>query len=312
MLNLSAGLPLRTATRKAASGMTGPVIAGVDGSPQSIAAAHWAAGEALRRGAELHLMHVWPWLPHVIPGIPSPIALQAETRRMLARAQADIVAEYPELVVETRLVTTDAANALVTATEQAQVLVLGSRGLGGFHGLLVGSTGLETAARSRCPVVLVRRSEDAAQPAQGEPRRLPVVLGLDARHPSEVLIEFALRAAADRGTWLRVVHTWGLPPLWSVNPMHLGEGERGQMEDTETQLLRDAVLGWQSKYPAVDIRPDVRLGSAAETLVDEARQASLLVVGRHLQRPPLGLRLGPVAHAVIHHAVCPVAVIPHD
>jgi nucleotide-binding universal stress UspA family protein len=292
--------------------MKQPVIVGVDGSPQSISAAHWAAEEALRRGAPLRLLHVWPWLPHVVPGIPSPTALQAETRRMLTRTRDEIGAAYPELTVETSLVTVDKPDALLSSAADAEALVLGSRGMGGFHGLLVGSTGLAAAARAGCPVVLVRKGEDSTRPAPDPGRPLPVLLGLDARHPSDALIEYALRAAADRGTWLRVIHTWGLPPLWSVNPMHLGEGERGEMEDTETQLLRDAVLGWQGKYPSVDIRPDVRLGSAAETLVAEARHSCLLVVGRHLHRPPLGLRLGPVAHAVIHHAVCPVAVVPHD
>ena len=291
---------------------TRPVIAGVDGSPQSIAAARWAAAEAVRRGAPLRLLHVWPWLPHLLPGAPGPSALQVETRRMLARAQADLRTEHPDLAVDTALLTVSTPDSLVTAAEEGQLLVLGSRGLGGFKGLLLGSTGLATAVRAGCPVVLVRAGGPALPvPGAHAARALPVVLGLDARHPDDTLIEFALQAAAQRGTRLRIVHAWGLPPLWSVYPMHLGEGERGEMEDTETQLLRDAVLGRQEKYPDLDIRPDVRLGSAAETLVDEAEHACLVIVGRRLHRPPLGLRLGPVAHAVMHYAACPVAVVPH-
>jgi len=293
------------------------VIAGVDGSPQSIAAAHWAAREAVRRGVPLRLLHVWPWLPHLVPTSPGPSALQVETRKMLARAQADIQSENPGLQVDTALVTVTEPDSLAAAGRDAEMLVLGSRGLGGFRGMLLGSTGLATAARAECPVVLVRVGEPSAPvdppstAAGASARTAPVVLGLDARHPSDTLIEFAMRAASERGTGLRVVHSWGLLPLWSVNPMHLGEGERGEMEDTETQLLRDAVLGWRQKYPDLDIRPDVRVGSAAEVLVDEAARACLVVVGRHLHRPPLGMRLGPVTHAVIHYAPCPVAVVPH-
>ena len=281
------------------------MIAGVDGSPQSIAAAHWAAREAGRRGVPLRLLYVWPWLPHLFPGVPSPSELQVDTRRMLARTQADIQSENPDLAVDTAVATVSEPDSLTAAGENAEMLVLGSRGLGGFRGMLLGSTGLVTAARAECPVVLIRAG------APSDPQAAPVVLGLDARHPSDTLIEFALRAAVERGTRLRVVHAWGLPPMWSVNPMHLGEGERGEMEDTETQLLRDAMLGWHEKYPDLDIRPDVRLGAAAEVLVDEAEHACLVVVGRHLHRPPLGLRLGPVTHAVMHYAPCPVAVVPH-
>lgn len=284
-----------------------PVIAGVDGSPQSIAAAHWAAAEAVRRGLPLRLLHVWPWLPHLAPAAPSPSALQVETRRMLARVQADIRAEYPELDVETQLSTNTDPDGLVLAGRQAELLVLGSRGIGGFERLLLGSNSLTAAARAVCPVVLVRAAATEAATLSR-----PVVLGLDARHPSDALIEFALRAAEERGTTLRIVHTWGLPPLWSVNPLNLGAGEQGEMESLETQLLHDAVLGWHDKYPAVEIHPDVRFGSAAEVLVDESDRACLVVVGRHLHRPPLGLRLGPVVHSVIHYATCPVAVVPHS
>jgi nucleotide-binding universal stress UspA family protein len=284
-----------------------PVIAGVDGSPQSIAAAHWAAAEAVRRQAPLQLLYVWPWLPVQAASIPSPAQLQEGTRQMLDRARADILTEHTDLAVETVLATANNPDALATAGREAQLLVLGSRGLGGFKGLLVGSTGLATAARATCPVVLVRAGEHAAE----QPGSRPVVLGLDARHPAEATLDFAVQLAAERGAPLRVVHTWALPPLWSVNPIRLGEGERAEMEDQETQLLRDAVRPWQDKHSGVDIRTDVRLGSAAEVLVDEADRAALVVVGRHLQRPALGLRLGPVAHAVIHHAPCPVAVVPH-
>lgn len=282
-----------------------PVVAGVDGSPQSIAAAHWAAREAERRNLPLRLLYVWPRSPLLVPDAPSPSELRGETQRMLARAQADIRTEHPELPVEVELVTGTDSDGLVQAGRGAELLVLGSRGVGGFERLLLGSNSLTAAARAECPVVLVRAGTGHT------PAPHPVVLGLDARHPSDTLIEFALRAAEERGTRLRVVHAWGLPPLWSVNPMLLGEGERGDMEDTEAQLLRDAVLGWRDKYPTVEIRPDVRLGSPAEILVDESDRAGLVVVGRHRHRPPLGLRLGPVAHAVIHYATCPVAVVPH-
>lgn len=294
--------------------MKRPVVAGVDGSPQSIAAAQWAAGEAVRRDAPLRLLYAWPWLPHLFPGAPSPDALQADSLRMLAHTRMDIQADYPNLVIDTELLPYSSIDGLIAVGDDVELMVLGSRGTGGFDELLVGSTSLAAAARSICPVVLVRATENPgdAAPADATSARGPVVLGLDAHHPSDTLVDFALQAAAYRGTRLRVVHTWSLPPLWSVNPFRLGETERDQMQEQETRLLAEALHGWNTKYPGVDIRPEVRLGAAAQVLVDEGEQAAMLVVGRRSQRSPLGHRLGAVTHAVIHHAPCPVAVVPHE
>jgi len=288
--------------------MTHPVIAGVDGSPQSIAAAHWAAREAARRGVPLRLLHAWSWLPHLLPEASSPTEIQGHTLRMLARTQADLAAAFPELTVERELLDRSTPEGLLAAAHEADLLVLGSRGLGGFKGMLLGSTGLVAAARSTCPVVLVRADADRAGHAPAH----PVVLGLDARHASDALIEFALDSAAMRGCPLRVVHAWDLPTPWSTHHLQLGEADRAKREDQETQLLHDTLRGWSEKYPTVDIHPDVRSGSAAQILVDESELAALVIVGRRIRSHSVGPRLGLVAHAVIHYAASPVAVVPHQ
>ncbi|MHA6757982.1 universal stress protein [Streptacidiphilus sp. PAMC 29251] len=288
--------------------MTHPVIAGVDGSPQSLAAAHWAAREAARRGVPLRLLHAWSWLPHLLPGASSPTEFQGHTLRMLARTQADLAAAFPRLTVERELLNLSTPDGLLAAAQEADLLVLGSRGLGGFKDMLLGSTGLVAAARSTCPVVLVRADADSRDAL---PQR-PVVLGLDARHPSDALIDFALHTAAQRGCPLHVVHAWDLPTPWSTHHLQLSEAERAEREDQETLLLHDALRGWSEKYPTVDIHPDVRSGSASQILVDESDPAALVVVGRRIRSHAVGPRLGLVAHAVIHYATSPVAVVPHQ
>ncbi|MHA6757910.1 universal stress protein [Streptacidiphilus sp. PAMC 29251] len=288
--------------------MKRPVVAGVDGSPQSLAAARWAAREAVLLGSPLRLLYAWPWLPHLYPGSPSPDALQADALRMLTGAGADIQADFPDLAVDTEMLSYSTVDGLLAAGDDVELMVLGSRGTGGFRNLLVGSTSLAAAARSTCPVVLV---PDGESPEGAVASRREVVLGLDARHSSDALIDFALRTATSSGSSLRVVHAWSPPPLWSVNPVDPGVPERDRMH-RESRLLAEALHGWAEKYPGTRIHAEARPGTAAAVLVDEATKAGMLIVGRQVTRPVLGMRLGPVAHAVLHHAMCPVAVVPHD
>jgi nucleotide-binding universal stress UspA family protein len=299
--------------------MTYPVAVGIDGSPQSTAAARWGAREALRRGLPLLLVHAWRVLPAAagMPGVGIGL-VEDDARALLEAARDDVRSVYPDLAVDTLPLTYDDRDGLVALSGKASLLVLGSRGLGGFTGLLVGSTGLDTAARSHCPVVLVRAGEgsvDEYRRVDGDPvgalQPRPVLLGLDARHPSGTLLEFALRTAEQRGAELQVVHAWSLPPLWSVNPVYLPDSERARIHDEQVALLDTALRGWEQKFPTVTVHRTVAFGGAAEVLVREAEQAALVVVGRQLHRSTWGPHLGPAAHAVMHHAACPVAVVPH-
>jgi len=297
--------------------MRHPVVAGVDGSPQSIAAAQWAAREAVRCGLPLLLVHAWRALPSM-PGGPGVEPPPDDSHSVLAIARSAVRAEYPDLSIDTRELTFATPDGLVNASKEAELMVLGSRGLGGFAGLLLGSTGLDTAARSHCPVVLVRAGEgpaDEYQRIDGDPvgalQPRPVVLGLDALHPSEALLDFALRTADRRGAALRVVYAWNLPSRMSVTPVRMGPSGHDQLQEQRTRTLNEALRGWDQKFPTVDIRPAVRFGSAAAVLVEEAGHAALVVVGRRATRPAMAMRLGPAAHAVMHHAVAPVAVVPH-
>ncbi len=283
---------------------TSTVLAGVDGSPQSTAAAHWAAEEALRRGASLRLVHAWPWLTDGVSSFAEPDDLPDAAQRTLAEAAEAVRARHPELTVQTDAVLDAPIDGLVAAAADADLLVLGSRGRGGFTGLLLGSVSMSVAGRSGAPVVVVREAgEDADGAAE-------VVVGVDAHAPEEEVLAFAFREAALRGAPVRAVHGWELPPLFGYAGGAVPAGEVDQLEALEAKLLSLALAGPRERHPEVAVVEDVRLGSA-RALVEASAAASLVVVGRRRRPLEFGPRLGRVAHAVLHHAEAPVAVVPH-
>lgn len=300
--------------------MLPPVIAGVDGSAESLAAADWAAREAARRDRPLRLVHVWNWHPRQEDGEPVTAAQRQRARRVLRQAKERVRAVAPNVRPYDEQVEGPATAALLKAAEESELLVLGSRGLSGFTGFLVGSVAQGVLARATGPVVLVRAGEEAADehlPAPGgRPSILTgyrdVVLGVDLGDPCDAVIGFAFEAARLRGARLRVVHAWQPP-----SPLGLGPGEIGLVSGAERAgewlgFLSAVLQIWRDKYPGVEVAETVVEGRAQSALLRAASGASLLVVGRHLTDRPAGPRIGPVTHAAIHHVGCPVAVVPHE
>ncbi|GGW92809.1 universal stress protein [Streptomyces chartreusis] len=296
--------------------MLPPVMAGVDGSAESLAAAEWAAREAARRDRPLRLVHAWQRQPRKDAG-PSAAAAQ---RRVLRQAEDRIRRTCPGAEVDAEQVEGPAAGALLHAAEQGELLVLGSRGLSGFTGFVVGSVALGVVARATLPVVLVREGEEASDehlPADdGSPSTRTgyqdVVLGLDLGDPCDEVIEFAFEAARLRGARLHVVHAWQEP-----SPLGLGPGEIGLVNGPEQAdewlgFLDAVIKVWRDKYPEVEVVETVAEGRARSVLVRAATGASLLVVGRRTSERPAGPRTGPVTHAAVQHVGCPVAVVPHE
>ncbi len=171
------------------------------------------------------------------------------------------------------------SDGLVGAAKDAELLVLGSRGLSGVGGFLVGSVGLSVVARAELPVVLVRADEQAADGDETNPEDRPVVLGLDADGPSDAVIEFAFAEAARRGTSLRVVYGWSLPPYYAYG-FALDAGLHDELSREETDSLTQALRPWRQNHPDTEVFLEPRVGSAADHLVDASREASR----RH--RPP--------------------------
>ena len=296
--------------------MTGPVVAGVDGSRRSLVAAEWAAREALRRGVGLLLAHACPPLPRRVSPVPGVDAWQHVGEQMVRRTADEFMDRHPGLDVEGVHTDTEPGQALLAAAADAALLVVGARGWGGFDGLAVGSVALHVAATADCPVVTVpdtaARPSDEDEEAEAEAEADEVVAGFTAHTPADETLGFAFRAARERDALLRVVHAWALPPAspsaWMLTVL---EEDRGLWEDQESQAVSDALRAWREKYPQVPVAPDVVLLGPAQALVRASERARLLVVGRRTSPRMAERRLGPVAHAVLHHAHCPVAAVPH-
>ncbi|MGW2250067.1 universal stress protein [Kitasatospora sp. NPDC001660] len=292
------------------------VLTGIDGSPESETAAHWAAHEARERGTVLRLVHVWPWLATgatADAGTPHPSGLRPAALDALTGLAERLRATHRGLTVETLLTGDDPVDGLLDAAGAAELVVLGSRGLGGFAGLLVGSVGHAVTARSRVPVVLVR----SRRPATGEggigSSRGEVLLGLDVRQPAGALLEFAFAEAGLRGVRLRVVHSWQLVPAGSYAGLLPPLADAPVQERAAAAALAQALEPWRDKYPDTEVIEELRLDGAGWSLVHSAAEhgAALVVVGRRERPLPVGPRLGPVAHAVVQHSPAPVAVVPH-
>ncbi|MFI7413380.1 universal stress protein [Streptomyces sp. NPDC049627] len=300
--------------------MLPPVMAGVDGSAESLAAAEWAAREAARRDRPLRLVHAWNWHPRQGAGEPATAAQRYLARRALRQAEDRIRRTCPGVKLDDEQIEGPATAALLHAADQADLLVLGSRGLSGFSGFLVGSVALGVVARATRPVVLVRAGEEAADehllagdgsPSTGTGYR-DVVLGIDLGDPCDEVIEFAFEEARLRGARLHVVHAWQ-----AQSPIGLGPGDIGLVEgpaqaDEWLGFLTAVLQVWRDKYPEIEVVETVTEGRPQSVLVRAASGASLLVVGRRTTDRPTGPRTGPVTHAAIHHVGCPVAVVPHE
>ncbi|MCJ1676965.1 universal stress protein [Streptomyces sp. APSN-46.1] len=284
------------------------VTVGVDRSPESRAAARWGAREAALRQVPLRLVHAVDW-PDA-PLIPRPGRETADrwADEVLTDALEDVRRRYPQVEITTRCLSGRPAAALAAEAADAGLLVLGSRGLGGLVGFLIGSVSLSTLVATETPVALVRVTDepDESGPAPfGE-----IVVGVDIHEAADRVLSFAFEEADRRGCALRAVHGWKLPAAYAYVPFLDPDSER-EISRGVTQMLDDMLLPWRHKFPAVSVTHNAFRGSAGHQLVQAAAGADLVVVGRHLRRSPLGAHLGPVAHAVLHHAAAPVAVIAH-
>ncbi|MFJ3921778.1 universal stress protein [Streptomyces sp. NPDC090022] len=288
--------------------MKNHVTAGVDGSPESRAAARWAAREAVLRQVPLRLVHAVDWpLDPVVPGIGRQ-DVDRWADQALAEAAQELHRRHPQLEVTTRCPTGRPAAALAAEAADASLLVLGSRALGGVVGFLIGSVAMSTVIATDTPVVLVRVADDPDGPGTGDGAE--IVVGVDIHEAGDRVLAFAFEEAERRGCPLRAVHGWKMPAAYTYVPFFDPENER-DIGRSVAHMVDDMLLPWRHKFPEVEVTSNVFMGSAGERLVHASHGAGLVVVGRRLRRSPLGVHLGPVAHAVLHHAAAPVAVVAH-
>ncbi|MEU7703332.1 MULTISPECIES: universal stress protein [unclassified Streptomyces] len=288
--------------------MSREIVAGVDGSPESLAAADWAAREALHRDLPLRLAHAWRWEPLDLPLLQDRASQEGVADALLSDARDTLARRYPDLALTAGVLDDTPVAALLGTEDRAEMLVIGSRGHGAVAGFLLGSYGQQIIAGATRPVVAVRsRDGEPAEPPAGH-----VLVGqLGSPEDSAAALGFAFATAAARGASVRAVRAWSLPTLYAYSPasMRLAD-EAGGLVPFEEKALREALAPWRERYPEVPVTEHVELGSAGQVLLSSAGAAQLLVVGRRARRGAVGPRIGSVAHAALHLAPCPVAVVP--
>ena len=280
-----------------------PVIAAVDGSAHGCEALDWAVDEAARRGLPLLIVRVRP-----PTGRAGEEAGLREAEELLAQAELRASRLASGLPTSTLAPLDFPSAALVSLSRDASMVVVGSRGLGGFRSLMVGSNSLATASMARCPVVVVhtgRSDESEAETADSLP---DVVAGVAADESSGAVLDFAFEAAVSRpGARLRLVHGWTMfSSMLSGGPLFDSEAAADSAERT----LAELTAGRREGYPQVDVVREPVRGSASRTLVTASATAALTVIGRRKGGESLGLGLSPVAQTTVTHALGPVAVVP--
>jgi nucleotide-binding universal stress UspA family protein len=280
------------------------VVVGIDGSPPSLAALHWAAQEARRHGSDLDVLMAY------LPSGRTEAAVEAAddaAELVVESAVAEAHRIAPKLRVRGRARLGLPVPTLLRAGDRASLLVVGGRGGESAASVLAGSVTVRVATRATCPVVVVRgRSDDGAG---------PIVVGTNGSAPADFATGLAFQEASRRGCPLKVVSAYHEPlaarptvlPTPNYDPAWYQAGRHADLV-TSTE-------GWRDKYPDVAVDHLVVPGGAAATLAACSRRARLVVVGNRGHRAGTELLLGSVGLHLMHHAECPVLIArphPHE
>ena len=284
------------------------IVVGVDGSPASKVAADWAAREAAMRNVSLTLVHVIPTVRMWPEEVPTALELerfyenQAEGFLRDARKVAEeATSGSEEIQLDTKLLTGAVLPSLVDLSKDAELVVVGCRGLGAIARRLLGSISWGLIHHAHCPVAVIH-DEDPLMPYPVE--QAPVVVGIDGSPASESATEIAFDEASRRGVELVAVHAWSDNTVYELPD---DEWSRSLTERAE-EMLAERLAGWQERYPDVPVRRVVVRDRPANQLVDQADSAQLVVVGSHGRGGFAGMLLGSVSSAVAESARMPVIV----
>jgi nucleotide-binding universal stress UspA family protein len=285
------------------------IVVGIDYSTASDAALAWALECSVHRTSQLRIVHVCETSETELrildrEGWRVEDQLRERGRLLVDAALETAKTSYPDVAVAADVTMGSAAIVLVEESKDADIVVVGNRGVGGFLGLVLGSTALRVTERAHCPVVAV---PDA--PLDG-PSGSGIVVGVKNAHDAEAALDFAARQAADHDNeQVTVVHAWEIPALLRAGPVAPLVYDWDLVAGQERVRVEEALLPWSKRHADVDVRIKAVQGHPAQVRADEARQARLLVVGGRGRGSMREAALGSVSHAVLHHAVTPVAVV---
>ncbi|WP_192582269.1 universal stress protein [Streptomyces triticiradicis] len=289
--------------------MTLPLVVGVDGSDGSLLAIDWAVDLATRSGLPLRLVHasLWERYEGAFPSLSRERSSEQVLAEHIVGSAAERVRRHnPDLSVSTKTVPDEAVSALLDEGRNATALITGSRGRGELKGTLLGSVSLAVAARADCPVVVVRGDKAALS---GSHER--VLLGAGDLDACRAAVGFAFEEAEVRGCELDVVRAWRCPAREAADDTAPAEDPEHQHEKQAAALIESLVADASAAHPDVRLRRTTVEGAARKVLVHRSTAADLVVLGARRRSGRFGLQLGRVSHTLLHHAACPVAVVPN-
>ncbi|OBI89125.1 universal stress protein [Mycobacterium asiaticum] len=280
------------------------ILVGIDGSAESDRAVAWAAREAALRHVPLNLLHA---VTPVVVGWPAgrlyedmPDWQKDNAERVIAQARETAAkAGSSETQVHAETVYANAVPTLIEASAEAQMVVVGSQGLGALGRMLLGSVSSSLAQHANCPVAVIH-SDDGAGPDPAA----PVLVGIDGSPVSEAATAFAFDEASRRGVDLVALHAWSDVGVFPVLGMDWHDRESEGQE-----VLAERLAGWQERYPDVHVQRSLVCDTPAKWLLDAAERAQLVVVGSRGRGGFDAMLLGSVSSVVVHSAKIPVVVV---
>lgn len=282
-----------------------PIVAASDGSEESLRAVDWAAREAVLRGAPLRIVSAPGLLPRMVSSqghsdyeTVSDV-IRDESDYALTAATARAAKAAPDLLIDADHLTGGPAEAVTEAGSGALMLVVGSRGVGAFAAMILGSVSRYAATHASSPVVVVRDEIGATHRQVG--------IGIGGLEGNTAALTFAFEEAALRKASLVAIHAW-YTPQGDISRAGIAFAAPGrELLEAEATRQLDELLGeWRDKYPDVPVSHDVVHGHPGRILSGLSARADLVVLGRH----PAHHGPGAVTHAVLNHAHGPIVTVP--
>jgi nucleotide-binding universal stress UspA family protein len=287
------------------------VVVAVDGSPASHNAVRWAANTANKRGIPLRLassytMPQFLYAEGMVPPQELFDDLQAETMEKIDEARAIAHEVAPEIKIGHTIAEGSPIDMLLDMARDVTMIVMGSRGLGGLSGMVMGSVSAAVVSHATCPVVVVREDNQLDEATKYG----PVVVGVDGSDVSAKATEIAFAEADARGAELIAVHTWmDMQVQASLAGLSAAQQQWEVVEQEQIDMLSERLAPMMERYPDVEVRKVITRDRPVRALVENSEGAQLLVVGSHGRGGFKGMLLGSTSRALLQSAPCPMMVV---